>query len=60
MKKFIYILIGVLMTMCLSSCFGTEFWDDGYYYPGGTVVVVHDHHPVPHHGPVYHGRGHRY
>lgn len=54
MKKILYFLACLGLTLSLSSCFGPEFWDDGprhhrphHHYP---------HHKGPHHGgPSYYG-----
>lgn len=63
MKKILFALACVGLSLSLSSCFGPELWDDyAYYGPHYDVVVVHSHshhhHPAP--APHHHGRYHRY
>lgn len=55
MKKLLFVLACVGLSLSLSSCC-PEFWDDyAYYGPHTDVVVVHSH---PHHpAPVHHGHG---
>ncbi|MBQ9287835.1 MAG: hypothetical protein IJ212_05335 [Bacteroidaceae bacterium] len=48
MKKILYFLACLGLTMSLSSCFGPEFWDDGPRHH-------HHHHHHPHYEMHHHG-----
>lgn len=52
MKKLVYILVGLVLTLSLSSCFGPEFWDEPYYDgPYGHGPHMEHVHHGPHGGP---------
>lgn len=57
MKKILYFLACLGLTMSLSSCFGPEFWDDGPRHHHHHHHHHHPHYEMHHHGgPGHYGR----